>query len=303
MVCEALTQHHYHQALVRLRLLAEQYVDGDTNLNRWDRSRDRATEDKVVGEFLECLADDILPTLEAIEQAPLQMIKAIDEYLAQFSPQRSLPRSVKCDGVAYWVVPVDLARRGDAPLSRQVGIWQVYCRRHRLIPARSPGGIDIHAKSSTGAVDEILRAAIAGGVLRIFVGHFVDGVSVKFEPQRNGRVRATDVSDPEKRWESIAGFLARVVAENAHVLVLPELAITAQLRGQIMDWLFEHSTNCLALILPGSAHDMADGDFGGSAMDILNKWRAKRRSGCWVLPNGGQRSGCSTPRRPRAATM
>ncbi len=157
-------------------------------------------------------------------------------------------------------MPVDLARRGDAPLARQVAIWASYCRRHRVIPARSPGGIDISAKPSVGAVDECLRAAIAGGVLRIFVGHFVDGVTVTFDLQANGRVHATGMSDPATRWQSIAAMLARAVAENAHVLVLPELAITLQLRGQITDWLFEHSTNCLALILPGSMHDVADGD-------------------------------------------
>ena len=250
-VREALTQHRYHQALVHLRILAEQHVDGDTNLNRWDINRVRATEPGIFAQFLEAIANDTPPTIEAINGAPLQLIRAIDEYLAQFSAQRSPPRLVKCDGKAYWVVPVDLARRGDAPLSRQL-MWEHYCRRHRLIPARSPGGIDISAKPSTGAVDECLRAAIAGGVLRIFVGHFVDGVTLNLDPQPNGRVRATGMSNPAKRWESIVGMLARAVAENAHVLVLPELAITAQLRGQITDWLLEHSTNCLALILPGS---------------------------------------------------
>ena len=259
-VREALTQHRYHQALVHLRILAEQHVDGDTNLNRWDINRVRATEPGIFAQFLEAIANDTPPTIEAINGAPLQLIRAIDEYLAQFSAQRSPPRLVKCDGKAYWVVPVDLARRGDAPLSRQVAIWETYCRRHRLIPARSPGGIDISAKPSAGAVDECLRAAIAGDVIRIFVGHFVDGVNVNFETQPNGRVRATGMSDPAKRWESIVGMLARAVAENAHVLVLPELAITAQLRRKITEWLFEHSTNCLALILPGSMHDMADGN-------------------------------------------
>ena len=265
-VREALTEHRYHQALVRLRVLAEQYVDGDTNLNRWDRRpRDRTTEPDIVAQFLEDIADDTPPTVEAIEGSPLQLVSAIDEYLAQFSAQRSLPRPIQCDGKAYWVVPVDLARRGDDPLARQVAIWASYCRRHRVIPARSPGGIDISAKPSAGAVDECLRAAIAGGVLRIFVGHFVDGVTVTFDPQTNGRVRATGMSDPETRWQSIAAMLARAVSQHAHVLVLPELAITARLRGQIKDWLYEHSTNCLALILPGSMHDAADGDCYNSA--------------------------------------
>ena len=264
-VREALTQHRYHQALVRLRVLAEQYVDGDTNLNRWDRYPNSVTEPGIVAQFLQSIADDTPPTLAEIEGAPLQLISAIDEYLAQFSAQRSAPRPIECDGKAYWLVPVDLARRGDAPLARQVGIWASYCRRHRVIPACSPAGIDISAKPSAGAVDECLRAAIAGGVLRIFVGHFVDGVTVTFDPQANGRVRATGMSDPATRWQSIAAMLARAVAEHAHVLVLPELAITAQLRGQIMAWLFEHSTNCLALILPGSMHDVADGNSYNSA--------------------------------------
>ena len=100
-VREALTAHRYHQALVRLRILAEQHVDGDTNLNRWDRDRVRATEPGIFAQFLEGIADDTPPTIEAIERAPLQLIRAIDEYLAQFSAQRSLPRPVECDGMAY----------------------------------------------------------------------------------------------------------------------------------------------------------------------------------------------------------
>lgn len=264
-VRDALTQHRYHQALVRLRILADQYVDGDTNLNRWDRNRDRATETDDLAQFLEAIAHNKPPTLEEIERAPLQVVRAIDEHLALFSAQRHLLRPWEGEGMAYWVVPVDLARRGDAPLSRQVGIWEVYCRRHRLIPVRSPSGIEITAKPSASVVDQCLRTAIAGGVLRVFVGHFDDGVTPDFALQPNGRVRATGISDPDKRWESITAMLKRAVAEHAHVLVLPELTITAQLRGKIMDWLFEHSTNCLALILPGSMHDVADGNWYNSA--------------------------------------
>ncbi|HEX5748301.1 MAG TPA: hypothetical protein VFZ09_18825 [Archangium sp.] len=92
--------------------------------------------------------------------------------------------------------------------------------------------------------------------LRVAIYHFEDGVEIVWHEHLLPHWQAVDLKAPETRWSRVERLLERALQAQVHVLVLPELTITPDLRRRIQGWLKKNlSRHSLLLVLPGSFHE------------------------------------------------
>ena len=146
-VVQLLKAHDYRQALVRLWVLGSSAA----RLNTWEQARghDAAFAQKE-SQFLADLQNEIAVSVERAQAAPLALIRALDDFvmanraLGQPALRRSnqtLPRQE--EGKGYCLVPVTLAARRKASLTRQAGKLSAWFHHHAVLPAETAHGLRV----------------------------------------------------------------------------------------------------------------------------------------------------------------
>ncbi|MBF0162573.1 MAG: hypothetical protein HQL88_09825 [Magnetococcales bacterium] len=195
---------------------------------------------------------------------------------------RQTVHSVTTDGQRFMIHLRSLPR----PFSRhdtQSGNLAFWLRYHRILPA-SIRGYTIHIHPLDGKYARMLSEK----ELRLFLGTFPDHCAPDWRKECKPYYVATTLRcfDPPTadalavRAHSIRTALQEAQEVGAQVVLFPELAVCAEHRRTIVDWLRAHKKPPFVLVIPGSFHE----DFGRP----LQKPYTERRNRTSILNGAGQ---------------
>jgi hypothetical protein len=264
------------QALVRLWVLAGMHDGASTELNRWERERNRDAHRWDVTQFRRRLQVAEQLDVADAERAPLALLTALDEF--RFVMQTGKPRAVEPfeeEGRYYFLLPVELeARHRRLPLSTQTGNREAWFRWHAVIPARTMSGLEVSVQVARGRLShELSQVGAKNEPLRVWIGHFEDqspaedGVRLAGTHSAAGKRRFSGVTNPERRLDSIRQAWKNARAASAHGVLLPELTVTLQHRETIRKWLQRGTGAPLVLVVAGSFHETTgDGCYNTAEM-------------------------------------
>lgn len=285
-VLQYLERLEYRRALLRLWVLGSD----PRRLGAWELQRRHSGEVVAQSEFKQLLADldqGIAPSLERAMKAPLELIRAVDYFVASHSAltapgSRSNNKTppMEEDGKGYWLVPVDLKVRRNASLAKQLGNLSAWFRYHAVLPARTTTGLRVTRSFSVSSTDEGLHGLWQSGqpALKIWIGHFNDGADVVWRDDaiRTGSWRAIGVSPANVRQASVEGAVTAAVAAGAQVVVFPEFTLGLAQRRHLLLLMRRNTWPTLLLLLAGSFHEIVGGEafnvarlYDGQGSEIL----------------------------------
>ena len=129
---------------------------------------------------------------------------------------------------------------------------------HAFIPEKHDDWLIKLKQLSGKAKSKLSTLAISGKPLRICVIDFEDGVQL-VPPFNKGAFFATGLDQPLRRKQAIFEALENAKSQHTHVLVLPELSVTPELRDEISVWL-DANKHSFLLVVPGSFHQIETGN-------------------------------------------
>jgi len=151
----------------------------------------------------------------------------------------------------------------------QMGHLRRWTRHHQVVPEKLRGYEIVFVRPSRQLSRELARLRQDRQPLKVAIGRFEDGVSPDWMARHRPHFRAETLTAPETRWKALSGLLERARTAGAHVLVLPELTVSPDLRLRIQGWLAEHADmHSLLLVLPGTFHEA---DPAGQAGEVVNR--------------------------------
>jgi predicted amidohydrolase len=225
----------------------------------------------------------------------LVCLQALDTFLAEHSGTRAtgvdaqLGTRVRLeDGQVHLLYrrPQGMRR---APVEKQSGHLRRWMRHHQVLPEK-PRGYQIDLSRPGDYLFEALaRMREHGEPLKVAFARFEDGVTLSCQQEQSPpRFRAETLSAPATRWETVSQFLERARTAGAHVLVLPELTVSPDLRLQIQKWLSDHSgEHSLVLVLPGTFHEPGSAGRTGEVVnrtELLDAYGQPALTHCKLLP-------------------
>lgn len=181
-------------------------------------------------------------------------LAALDQFLGQSERPVEIRRSVRVpDGSLYHVVP--RPNGWHSPYGEEKCDFREYwARRFHCIPAVQNGIAVRLAQQDPTSPLAFPFVAVAGG--------FEDGIKPDWhDREAHAPWRATELTNAEGRWKSVRGYLERARADQASVLVLPELTVDAAVLHETKKWLDSERPTHLALVAAGSFHKTCDGDY------------------------------------------
>lgn len=275
-VAQLLQDRDYRQALVRLWVLGSH----GPCLNQWERDRG---QDQIMArnraQLFNTLQADEAPPLARIQSAPLALIGALEDVIAELRPSHLRARSgasraqpLQEHGKDYWLVPVLLSARRKASLARQVGNLGLWFRRHVVLPAVTPQGVRVEVSKSRSAVDEALASVWleADPALKVWIGHFDDAADVKWSRATSevGNWRTLHVAPQDQRRASMLAAVSQAAKAGAHIIVFPEFTLDLDHRKALVRHLQSlrgQPKSSLILVVAGSFHEPVDGDVFNTA--------------------------------------
>lgn len=252
----------YRQALVRLWVLA----DDDQNLNRWEQLNNEDTVGQAYEVFLDKLGEEKSISKESIEDSPLALIRALDDFLASTRLPTSQTTSTAQhthtfleDGKSYRLIPVNLAGRRTARMDHQPVRLARWFHRHAVLPTRTSSNIEVKVQASRSQLDSVLTQLLnqADGTLRVWIAHFDDEADVQWDRTRSPiqNWRSTSVAPHATRQASMLRTLQTAQDEGAHIVVFPEFTLDLAHREQLADHLRQKTESCIQLVVAGAFHE------------------------------------------------
>jgi hypothetical protein len=237
-------------------------------LNHWEQNANENTIHPHYLDFLSHLQDEVPITLDAINEQPLALIRALDDYVASIGPLDSQTTTASTSsyvydvhGKSYWLVPVPLAARRQAAMNRQPARLARWFHHHAAFPARTAQGIDVTAKLSRSSLETALQnlSDQRNGQLKAWIAHFDDGADVIWDRQLSpiGNWRTLSVQPHHARQHSVHKALASAAQAEALVVVFPEFTLDLQHRKQVAEYLRQHPSS-IQIVVAGSFHQPED---------------------------------------------
>lgn len=251
-------------ALVRLWVLSMQRTadNGSVELIQWENARADSEFDAHCKQFCSLLEEgkSVGPILAKAH--PLALIRALDEHLALSVPARRPPRlEYEVNGERYWLVRVPALRRSAARAAGQAGNRSSWFRHHAVVPASIQAhGLNLktRVKQIDAATNARLQILVTERRMRVYVGHFTDGIAIQWETNAGGKGFASGLDDEPMRQTSISAHLQRAAAERADLVIFPELTITPAQRQAVHRWqrdLLDSGNGAPVLVIAGSFHE------------------------------------------------
>lgn len=258
---QLLQKHDYRQALVRLWVLGS---DG-SRLNTWEQNRKSpGVFSAETSQFLTDLQCENTLTIERIGNAPLSLIRALDDHVA--ATDSGYNRATRFDsetlvrqenGKGYWLVPVILQARRLASLNRQAGNLGAWFHRHVVLPANTAHGLRVNLSVSQSTVAQGLADLWLDEqpTLKVWIGHFNDGADVQWERNELGNWRTTRVDPREVRITSLLAAVSAAAEAGAHIIVFPEFTLDIDQRSLLVKHLYSKQWPTLLMVVAGSFHE------------------------------------------------
>lgn len=118
--------------------------------------------------------------------------------------------------------------------------------------------------------------------IKVFAAEFCDLVKLDLQTA-SGAFYCTGLRDPATRWQSIENALEQAREWRAHIVLMPELSVTAAMHQQLAAWLRQNK-DAFKLVVAGSFHqDIGQGNhvnrcvlFRGNGLKLgeFDKWLA-----------------------------
>ncbi|HYO68939.1 MAG TPA: hypothetical protein VEU33_22960 [Archangium sp.] len=223
-------------------------------------------------------ARDVLDQGEALpaEWNALVQLQALDEFLAEHSGtsstgvdiQLGLPVRME-DGQVHFLYRRPQGMK-QALVIGKMGHLRRWARHHQVLPEQLRGYQIALIRPSDYLFQQLSLMQARRERLKVAFVRFEDGVTPKWMAQHlPQRLRAETLTDPETRWATMSRFLDAARSAGAHVLVLPELTVSPELRLRVQGWLDEQSGNhSLLMVLPGTFHER---DNKGKPGEVVNR--------------------------------
>lgn len=260
-VCELINQGNHRDALVRLWVLATRRAtpDDDLPLNVWERPpHSKAARSERTKALRASLQEGKDIDEAALGGEPLALVGALDAWLGRdVATAPYVERDYAVDGARYFLIPVPLTRPHAVGPARQANNPQSWFRHHRVVPASIGTRLRVNAIPSRDVTDLRLREIKAKNSLRILLLHFDDDAVLV--PPPTGRFFATGLSDEAARLDGIARAVERAAADEADLVVLPELSVTPGQRELLKAMLARAGGHQPCLVVAGSFHEERNG--------------------------------------------
>lgn len=253
-VIEALVSGDYETALIRLWVEATRTVAGSHQASLWQSRPRLSPEDKsALIDWLDTHhhAEPVEEAPPAIAASPLNLLAALDEYLAKNtrSSRRQIP-AISVDNTDYALIrrrfPADASAQQQAP---NLSHW---CKYHRVVPLLvTAGGGSINV--SILPLAHIPPKKVSEVTCRL--SHFTDEVILCIaDSATREEFRATGLDPAEKRWESLQAELQQCRSDAAHLWVVPELSCPLPVQEALAEQINKTPLPHLLLCIPGSFH-------------------------------------------------
>ena len=302
-VAEFINTRCYRQALARLCRLAltcEAHTGHLPAIKSWEKRHDQDPETlDGARERISLIDDGDSPQpanlkTEEVADDPILWLQAIDEHLNARSPSALLrylqsSHAIINDGdEEVWVIP-EIALTPCGKFSTQFENLGFWLKHHKIIPKNNSESIPIAVEGIPRSYNDWLSEVLASETIRIAVAHFEDSVIPIVTPREPHHFICEQLSDETKRSSSLMALIRKAKKEGIHVLVMPELTVTPELREAVTDEMFlhfrQHGKNhdlSIPIIVLGSFHEQTNGQWrnhscGVSGLDGQALFSADKR--------------------------
>jgi predicted amidohydrolase len=264
-VAEFINTRCYRQALARLCRLAQEPVeDGRKNLDNWERKHSFTHENPL---FTLLDSDPHEPVTKSdLETDPLLWLQAIDEHCHRiFGPDSATPHDAINDGFGESKVLSLYPGFGGGRLTGQFGNLFYWLKHHRVIPLDNSHGIDVEVRDIPSGYKDWNACRFNSEIIRIGIVHFTDDIKLDIGYTDNNFFICNGINDEEQRLAAALEHIRKAHEAGVHLLIIPELTITANMRSAISERMMhlsfmdgEHHELSVPLIVPGSFHERCD---------------------------------------------
>lgn len=275
-VAQFIQSASHRQALSRLcRLACQAAKDGRRILDNWENLH-RAIP-LALSEAIQRLDDDP-QSIEApeISADPLLWLGALDEHCRQeISPDSYLSGDAIDDGMGRsWVVPLYPGQGGGAR-RKQYGNLAKWMEHHRVVPLDNPDGIPVAVTGLPQGYVDWTTQRTGTGAVEIAIMHFIDGVTTEVVDTAPAHFICPGLTDAKQRFDSALKCIADAKAAGMHILVMPELTITPDVRADLVEAIAarqsaegEDHSLAVPIIVLGSFHEAAKDGFRNHATAV-----------------------------------
>ncbi len=284
-VAEFINAKSFRHALARLcRLAGSSTSDGRRVLDDWEnqyKEGDMMLMDAI--DRIESIDNrESLITSEEVETDPLLWLQALDNFCVRINPKSygylRNPRIDDGEG-QVWMLPIyQQAESCGGGKRRQFGNIAYWLKHCRVVPQNNPQGILVNVAGIPRGYHDWLAGRFSARTIRIAVVHFDDGVRTNLSDsdKKPSNFICKDISDTETRLASALHHISEAKKRDAHILVMPELTITPDIRSRIVSELQQlHRKNgekhslSVPLIVLGSFHEQVEKGWRNHAEAML----------------------------------
>ncbi len=242
-VAEFINAKSFRHALARLcRLAGSSTSDGRRILDDWEnqyKEGDMMLMDAI--DRIESIDNrESLITSEEVETDPLLWLQALDNFCVRINPKSygylRNPRIDDGEG-QVWMLPIyQQAESCGGGKRRQFGNLAYWLKHCRVVPQNNPQGILVNVAGIPRGYHDWLAGRFSARTIRIAVVHFDDGVRTNLSDsdKKPSNFICKDISDTETCLASALHHISEAKKRNAHILVMPELTITPDIRSRIV---------------------------------------------------------------------
>jgi hypothetical protein len=208
-------------------------------------------------------------TTEEITSDPILWLQAIDEHLKPISPgaytnylKKNYAVIHDGDGEA-WVLPNSFAG-SFGRYGKQFENLYFRLKHHKIIQRGNPDSIPVVVEGIPKGYHDWLSMAFEGSNFKIAIVHFEDTVTPEIEDREPSHFKCVRLSDEATRLSAVLNLIKQAKTDGIHVLVMPELTITSNLRDKITSEMLlkykEYGENhelSVPIVVLGSFHEQS----------------------------------------------
>jgi len=264
-VAEFINTRCYRQALARLCRLAHQPVDdGRRVLDERELMHPDSVENPLIM-FLDSDQPEVV-TKSDLETDPLLWLQAIDEYNHKiFGPDSTAPHDRIDDGFGTSKILSFQPGLGGGRLVTQFGNLSYWLKYHRVIPLDNNHGVPVDVCDIPSGHKDWSLYRFNSAAIRIGIVHFANDIELDIGYTDNLFFICNGIVDEEKRLAAALEHIREAHEAGVHLLIIPELTITANMRTAISERMMQlslmvgdHHELSVPVIVPGSFHEQCD---------------------------------------------
>ena len=282
-VAEFINAKSYRQALARLcRLAGSPTIDGRRVLDDWENQHEK--DELMLMDAIDRIESidnkESTITSEEVNNDPLLWLGALDDFCVRINPKSyGYLRNLRIDDGEgqVWMLPIYQKSESCGGGKRlQFGNIAYWLKHYRVVPHNNPQKIPVNVVGIPRGYHDWLANHFSATTIRIAVVHFDDGVRPNVSDKKPSHFICNEISDTETRFASALHHISEAKKRNAHILVMPELTITPDIRSRIVSELQQlHRKNgekhslSVPLIVLGSFHEQVEKGWRNHAEAML----------------------------------